>query len=429
MPIAFLTAEKLNLIVSSLTPMERLRAAGQFNTDFLFIITGVAAIMILTALLFIISFHRIAQEHKISKQSFLSHAEKKGLSERECQILLDIADKTGLKRNESIFTMLDAFDQGADQMIKESLAQQEVEQSRWLRTEISFLREKLGFQKKPQASIGSSTKSQRPSSRQIPIDKIVHITRRKSYELADIEAVVINNDDTELTVKIKTPLESKPGELWRARYHFGTSVWEFDTSVIGCKDDILILNHSDNIRFINRRRFLRVPVNMPAFVARFPFSRTLPSDKSMSATSHVWGPPEFIPATITELGGPGLRLEVPTKITVGDRVVVIFKLIEANKYEGNSPAANTFPKSASVRKHQTSQSKIVEDIGEVRNIRDIQDGFSIAVELTGLSDSNLSELIRATNAFSLSKNDNQQELPDSTETEEKVSGLMVLQGV
>ena len=40
----------------------------------------------------------------------------------------------------------------------------------------------------------------------------------------------------------------------------------------------------------------------------------------------------------------------------------------------------------------------MEDIGEVRHAKVIESGFSIAVELTGVNDSNISELIRATNA-------------------------------
>ncbi len=45
--------------------------------------------------------------------------------------------------------------------------------------------------------------------------------------------------------------------------------------------------------------------------------------------------------------------------------------------------------------------RIIEDIGEVRHVRAIENGQSIAVELTGLSDSDVNELIRATNAASV----------------------------
>jgi len=81
-----------------------------------------------------------------------------------------------------------------------------------------------------------------------------------------------------------------------------------------------------------------------------------------------------------------------------------------------------------VQDSRTTPSKIVEDIGEVRHTKAIQDGFSIAVELTGLSDSNVSELIRATNTASIRTNGKRQDNPDSVETEEKVSKPMVVEG-
>jgi len=425
------------MFVLALTPTERWKAAGRFGggmTEYWLILTGMAVIIILIALLLMVSLRRTAQKHKVSGQLFVDYAEKRGLSGRERQILLEIANKAGLKRSQAIFSMVGAFDHGAGKMIEESLAQQGAEESQWLRTELSFLREKLGFRKKTSVSIGSSTKLKRPSSRQIPAGKQLHITRRKPPNLGDIESTVIKNDNMELTLKLTTPVESKLGELWRARYYFGASVWEFDTSVVRCNGDILVLNHSDDMRFISRRRFLRVRVNKPAFIARFPFSRTLPPNNVSSKKGHrskrgsvnkpgnTWGPPEFMPATVTELGGPGLRIEAPLEVKAGDRVFVIINLSET------IDARYSIPDTRRESRNENQESKIVEDIGEVRRTKAIQDGFSIAVELTGLSDSNVSELIRATNAASIRTNVNRQANPDSVETEEKVSKPMVVQG-
>jgi hypothetical protein len=353
-------------------------------------------------MLLMVSYNRAAQERKSSEQLFVKYAENRGLSKRERQILLEIARKAGLKRGEAIFTMRSAFDYGAAKIVEESLAQQGAEKNRWLRTELSFLREKLGFQKKTSTSIGSATKSRKLSSRQIPTGKKLHITRRKIPDLADIECTVIKNDNMELTVELITPLESKPGELWRARYYFGASVWEFDTSVINCDGNILALNHSDNVRFLNRRRFLRVPVNKPAFITRFPFVKTLPPTLA-NVSGNTWGPPEFIPAIVTELGGPGLRIEAPLEVKEGERVLVAFCLDE-KKDENLIPHQNGVHNGARpilVRDSKTITSKIVEDIGEVRHVKAIENGLSIAVELTGLSDSDINELIRVTNAASV----------------------------
>jgi hypothetical protein len=450
-----------NGVVLALAPVERWKAAGRFSTDFMteqwFILTGTAAIIILTVLLLMVSYNRAAKERKLTKQLFVKYAEKRGLSKRERQILLEIACKAGLKRGEAIFTMPSAFNNGAAKVVEESLARQGAEKSKWLRTELFFLREKLGFQKKTSTSIGSPTKSRRLSSRQISIGKKLHITRRKTPNLVDIESTVIKNDNMELTVKLTTPLESRPGELWRARYYFGASVWEFDTSVVSCDGDILALNHSDNIRFINRRRFLRVPVNKPAFIARFPFVRTLlptsrgarpwtGSDRPLAgASGNTWGSPEFIPAIVTELGGPGLRIEAPLEVKPGERVLVTFSLDE-EKDEDSTPYQEDAslrdilvrPGSAGqdhigLRRGKTTPSKIVEDIGEVRRVRATENGLSIAVELTGLSDSDVNELIRAANAASVRGSVEGQDLSASTGdkegTEEGVVESAAVQGV
>ena len=445
MPIADVITSGFNMIVLALTPIERWKAAGQQNTgltDHRFILTGVAVIIILTVLLLIVSYNRITRERKVSGQLFFDFSEQRGLSGRERQILLKIAQKAGLKRNQAIFSIAGAFDSGAKKMIEECFTKQGAEESKWLRTELSFLREKLCFQKKSSISTGSPSKMKRPSSRHILTGKKLYITRRTSPDLddsGDIESIVIKNDNMELTIQLTTPVESRLGELWRVRYSFGASVWEFDSSVVRCNDDILVLNHSDNIRFISRRRFLRVQVNKAAFIAQFPFSRTLSSNNNNSKKEPAikqnsvngpdnWGPPEFMPARVTELGGPGLRIETKLEVKVGDRVLVIVNLSEENVQDLNPPSKSTSLRSVLSRDIESTPSKIVEDIGEVKHVRALQNGSSIAVELTGLSDSNLNELIRTTNAAYKKTSGKSKDAPNSIESEEIVSEPAIAQG-
>lgn len=421
-----------NTIVLALTPMERLKAIGRYGSDaneYWFILIGVAIIITLTVLLLTVSLQRITRDRKVSEQLFFDLSEQRGLSGRERQILLNIANKAGLKRKQAIFSMVAAFDVGARKMIKECLAEQGSEESKWLRTEISFLQEKLGFQKKSSISIGSSSKLKRPSSRHILTGKKLYVTRRKSPDLGEIESNVIKNDNMELTIKLTTPVESKLGELWRVRYSFGASVWEFDTSLVRYNDDILVLNHSDDIRFISRRRFLRVQVNKPAFIAHFPFSKTVSSDTNNdkpalkkhldNESDDLWGPPEFIPARITELGGPGLRIETEMEAKAGNRILVIVNLSEEKEQDLNLSSKNSTFRSILSRDRKKIESKIIEDIGEVRHVKPMpKKGFSIAVELTGLSDSDLNELIRATNTAYRKNKGNSKDMPDSLEPEE-----------
>jgi len=419
----------VNAAVLALTPIERWNAARRLDStstdQHWFILLSVAAIILLTLLLIAVSYNNKTKERKATNQVFLTYAQRVGLSRRERQILLDIANKTKLKRTESIFTISAAFDRGAEELKKDILALRGARASKNLSYRLSVIREKLGFEKKSPDSDSSSNK---PSSKQIPPGKQLHMTRRKTDDLANIESTVIENNDEELTVKLKVSLESKPGEFWSVRYYFGASVWEFETSSISCYGNILVLKHSNNIRFINRRRFLRVPVNKPTFIARFPFARMLmpnsgskePGHHSADISADNWGPPEFVPASVTELAGPGLRIEAPLEVKVGDRVLVILKLTEED------------PKPDSQRNNKTESYKIVEDIGEVRHTKTIKDGFSIAVELTGLTDPNINELIRATNTASLktrAKTKAAQAFNDSNDKKSEEPEPAVAQGV
>lgn len=399
----------LNGIVLALTPEQRWEATREFKSNFIaerwFIVVGIIAIVILTVLLVVISFKRTRQERKSSDQLFIEYAEKRGLTDRERQILLGIANKAGLKRNESIFTLVSAFDRGAAK-IQESLAgRQPNEKDSQLRTDISFLREKLGFKKQPSYSRGSPAKSTKLSSRQIPVGKTLHMTRRKARDPGNVESTIVRNSDTELAVRLASPVRITFGEFWCVHYYFGSSVWEFDTSVVSYDGDILILNHSDDVRFINRRRFIRVPAKEPAFIACFPFEK---------AAEPQWGPPEFVPAVVTELAGPGLRIESGLKVKEGERVLVVLSLDE--KRGGNLTTA------------KAGILKIVEDIGEVRHIKAIPNGSSIAVELTALSDSDIDELIRITNAASVKAKAGNKNNPAPTEEEHKVN-LVTVEGV
>jgi len=427
---------KDNLVttVLALSPLQRWDAASkQFNTSFMterwFIITMVVAIIILCVLVFIVGKRKPA-ERKATTQLFNEYADKSGLSERERQIVQAIAGYAGLKEEEAIFTMGSAFDRGAAKMVEESYAWRGHEGSALLKVELSYLREKLGLQKQHLSPIGSTTKPKKLSSRQIPVGRKVHITRRTTSVSDQLEAMVVENNDFELTLRLMVPVKITFGEVWRVHYYFGASVWEFDTSMVSYDGDILILNHCDEVRFINRRRFLRVPVDRPAFISRFPFATSLMEgdgsgetspdmeQDSASVSDDAWGPPEFVPAVVTELAGPGLRMEVPLEVKAGERVLVVFKLGDETDQESGLQETG-----------KISTSKVVQDIGEVRHTKAIENGFSVAVELVGLSDRDVDELVRATNVASLKAGAATQDMPASVNAKERAAEPSAVQGV
>ena len=393
---------KISAAILALTPPQRWAALRQLNVNFMterwFILVGVAAIMVLTVVLFIVSNNRKTRDQNLSNKMFSEYSDKRGLSARERLLLLDIVCSMGLLRTESIFTLSSVFDRGAARMIEECFAEEGAEDSNQLRSELSFLREKLGFQKQHPSSIGLPTQSKKLSSRQIPTGKKLNMVRLKARGLGEIEGTVIKNNGMELMIRLAKLTKTTPGEVWRIRYYFGASVWEFDTSVISCHGSSLILNHSDSVRFINRRRFLRVGMNKPAYIACFPFAKKMDgtvseidAEQNLPTESNKWEPPQFVPAVITELAGPGLRIEAPLKLIENkDRVLVMFRLDEEKAQRDPSG-----------RYVKALSSKVVGDIGEVRHVRAMENGFSIAVELTRLSDRNVNELIRDTNAESI----------------------------
>lgn len=388
--------EGLSTILLALTPVERWQAARRSDANFMmerwFILTVATVLIALTLLLLWVSYRRIKEQRKVAAHLFLECAQRRGLSVREHQILLEVAKSSGVKRKAAIFTLQDTFERGVTKLMENRRASQQAPQeNERLRGELSFLREKLGF--RPPESI--ATAEGNLSSRQIPLGKKVHITHRTARSAKDIEAKVIGNSETELTVKLKVHLKVSFSEIWRVHYYSGKSVWEFDTSARSYDGGTLVLNHSNSVRVINRRRFLRVPVHNLAFIAKFPFAQTIvENDESADvfsdmaqgvskASSDTWKPLKFVNAVVTELAGPGLRIEAPLKLKAGERILVVFKLDE-------KVALSPFP-----------VSKIIEDIGEVKHAKAIKNAFSIAVELIGLRDSDIRELIQATNAASL----------------------------
>lgn len=405
------------MILAALTPYEKWQAARQPPSHFMqerwFIVTGLVAIILLTVLLIFVNYHRRMGEQRSGDRRFFEYADKIGLTKQEHRILLDIADRAGLKQNLSVFSMIEAFDHGASGIIEDTLARQGIEASKRLSLIISALREKLGFEKQSSVSIGSGRHSSKPNSRQIPTNHKLELTCPDVDDLINIESIVLKNDDVQLTTRTATPLQRLPGDACRVRYYYGGSVWEFDTTVVSCQSDELVLNHSTKIRFINRRRFLRVPARKPAFIAHFPFIRTVPTTTreskgkravSTKAAQDVWGALDLVPAVVTELAGPGLRVETPLEVKIGQRVLIILKLSEEHRPTPFPAGKETPIQSKSEQRLKNTPLKIVEDIGEIRHVKVLQKGFSTGIELTGLSDSDVNELIRATNVASVKAN-------------------------
>lgn len=394
-------------ILLGLTSSERWAAARRIEPRAVsqewFVLIGVTIIAVLLVLLIVISYRRRQLTKRQKAETFADDALRRGLSARERQILLAVAVRSGLRHTYDIFYKLDAFDRGAGRLLAECAQTRTPHENEGLKAEVAGVREKLGFRttSTPQAAV----LREHPSSREIPVGKYLELTSRREGQAVAVRAEVVRSDEIELALALRAPLESNAGEAWLARYYSGMCAWEFHTSTVSCNGKKLILNHSDEIRFINRRRFPRVSVRTPALVAHFPFAQTEATVGEAAATTG-WTP-TFIASTLTELAGPGLRIETPLQMHVDDQILVVVRLAEGTG--GAAPREHTLAA-----------------LGRVRHGRDIERGtgipdavdcvfdgslrrdfgalaphcLSIAVELIGLSDAQVDELASLTDELS-----------------------------
>src|SRR4030042_2874807 len=105
---------EINTIILGLTPIEKWKAAKHYDkgyiSEYWFVITCAAVLIVLSVLLYsIIKISRKTKEATRIRPLFSEYAQKKGLSKREYEILLDIVARAKLKEKESIFTMPEAF--------------------------------------------------------------------------------------------------------------------------------------------------------------------------------------------------------------------------------------------------------------------------------------------------------------------------------
>jgi hypothetical protein len=371
----------LTPILLGLTAAERWAAARQIEprsgSQQWFVAIGVTLLLVLLVLLAVTSYRRHQQSKGREAKEFDATALRRGLTARERQILLALVGRSRLGRPRDIFHEREAFDRAAAQLLAECAYTRTPQEITELKGEIAALRQKVDIRR---VVGGGGVARVRSSSREIPVGKFLELTGRRDGQAVALRVQVLRNDDIELAVALRTPLGSKRGDSWLARYFSGLAGWEFRTSTVRCDDQRLILSHSDDIHFVNRRRFPRVAVRWAALIAPLPFIR---SDRAAGETETPHGEveqpvaecaPTFVEGIVTEFAGPGLRIEAPLPVQAEDRVLVVFHWAPAPGGTGAGP-------------------RTVAGIGRVRHRRELAQGSSIAVELTGLSDTEAEDLV------------------------------------
>jgi len=421
---------------SVLPVTDRWGAMRKFPSDYeskgmFYIVAGLILVALIVLLVWIQFLRR--KDKKTKRLSFIDHVKNLGLSERDRILLLAIANKAELKQVESIFTIATAFDRGSSKVISEGLnSKLKSDEIQGLKTEISFLREKLGF-KIQRSELTSGSVGINLSTRQIPVGKkLCLVSLEDGDSKRNIETIVEHNSDEELKVKLPESVEMEIGQQWSVQCYSGASVWQFNTEVISFDGNAVGLNHTSVIKLTSRRRYPRVSVSKPAFIAGFSFDiksvgqvscdideqqagdnssdKYADDMKPDQSPCLIWGPPEFVPAVVTELAGPGLRIESSLYAAAGHKVLIVLGL------ENNDDRKS----SENIQNCESQPCRILEDIGVVRHCRKTNDGWSLAVELTGLSDPNVDELIRITNAENMNQMAAQREKAVSKDMEVEV---------
>jgi hypothetical protein len=385
----------MDLVLLGLTPKERWAATGKLSPTNAsehpgvpVLLIAVLILVLLALLLCWVSTRRKGRGSVVQREFFTESANRRGLGTRERQILLAIVVRSGLGQSEDIFTVVDAFDHGATKLQEECSQTRTADENDKLRVEIAALRSKLGFELT--RSQGGTASEKRPSSRDILVGQIIDLTRRQR-DSSSIQVEVVRNDDIELAVELPQELEIQTGESWSVRYDFGTALWEFDTVMVRCEGKRLVLNHSNRVRFLNRRRFPRLSVHVPAWVAQLPAtSERLPLE-----------PPVFVQGTVVEMAGPGLRLDIPIHAGVGDRVLIMFQLNSASASSGHP-------------KDRNAGAYAISAIGRVQYVKGLPDGASVTMELGGLSEADVDELVRYAYAVQVHPNNNPPGGPDDS---------------
>ncbi len=264
----------LNTTILALTPMERWDSMKKLGDGSIIehrlILAGLALIIVLVFWLIVVSYNRAVRQRIAAEKAFLENAQRRGLSARESTILQNIAGYAGIRHIERIFTMPDAFNEGAAKIIEQSQAQGlSAEQVIHLKTQLLHLREKLGYKRWSGPSVERATKSKhKPGGGQTAANEIV--------EAAEIE------------------------ELNRLTHDKEAFVAEFPL--------VRVFIAGDRVREKGQNEGA---ASNGALTAR---------------CEDVWVPPVFVGGVVTEIFDSVLRIEAPLQVEEGDRVLVVFKL-------------------------------------------------------------------------------------------------------
>jgi len=355
-------------------PMSRLRSIGRSfggtksGPSSLWLVLLLGAIGI-AAVLAVFAWWQKREQQKERWRQFRERADRVGLGDDERTLLQNIAIGAAVGDPDVIFSSRETFERGLAALDQETApGQPRTGLCRSCRYHQSLQR-KLGFAATP---AGGEAVHLGP----LRVDATVTVLRQATAE--EFEAAVTGAEDAggQLTLTVESAQDQRcePGEAWVIRYPEESILWEFDTVVlrsVGTRR--FFLRPISDAHRVERRRFVRVPVDKTARVAPFPYE----TDQAVAA------PPQFVPARLVQMAGPGVLLKADVDADVDDRVLVVLELND----------------------------KCVEGVGVVRREKDTQrDDPNVAVELLGLNTAQVADLARETNLSAIQAVAHEQEV-------------------
>ena len=352
----------LEPLVGPTNSIGRIRAVtGTFSEAAKPGITWLVVVISLLAILAFLggfAFVYLRDQKKQMWQSFRKHADRVGLNEEERGLLRNVALAARLKNPDLVFASEDDFFRGLMQVQANEAGLTPNGAACGSCRYYESLRDKLGFHRLLPDHAENHTITLGP----IKEGKTLTVIRQEAPQDFKVSVIAVKEDASAVKVEMESALPVRIGESWTLQYPEGGTLWEFTGRVVGLDSMQVLLKPVGELRYSERRRFSRAGLDKPARIALFPFEK---EDTQARA-------PQFVPARLIEIAGPGLVLEANIATRMNDRVLIVLEL----------------------------NGRAVESVGVVRRVGAGERGPKIAVELVGLSPAQVADLSKETNNVS-----------------------------
>ena len=339
--------------------------AGDYGVLYLLVLGLLATVAMI---IIVVLIRRWILQRRRMRIEFQEQCERVGLGEEEVNLLTFAVKLVRLRSMVNIVLTEAVFHRCMHALVGcERVSQMSASDKSKILSVINSAQLKLGFE-------GSASLV---ASRQIPEGATITLTGPGIMQ--PVPATIISAQGWEIKAQA-TPVDVDlpTGASLTARYNRAGSGWEFPTTLIHAEDRDLTLAHAKSIRFVNRRRFRRVRLDRPAMIAPYSF---------LTAGTHQ--APKFYQARLVEFGAAGIVIEAEDFPATADKSRVLVVM-------------------------EPRQGRAINTIGIVLRSETITSRQSrMVIELTDLSETDVSELVSETNLA-----DQQAELPTTETTQQ-----------